>query len=116
MHAEGHAPGRIALLGSGETSLAGGRVFESLARVLPTPLRVVILETPAGFELNSNWVAGRIADFLAVRLHNYRPAITVVAARARRDWVTADALRARIAALGWQVEDTAEGPRVTRLA
>ena len=83
MHAEGHAPGRIALLGSGETSLVGGRVFESLARVLPSPLRVVVLETPAGFELNSSRVAGRVADFLAVRLRNYRPDITVMAARRR---------------------------------
>ncbi len=83
MHIEGHAPGRIALLGSGETSLAGGRVFESLARVLPTPLRVAVLETPAGFELNSDRVAGRVADFLAVRLGNYRPDITVVPARQR---------------------------------
>lgn len=85
MHTEGHAPGRIALLGSGETSLAGGRVFEALARArsVPTPLRVAVLETPAGFELNSDRVAGRVADFLAVRLGNYRPAVSVVAARER---------------------------------
>lgn len=83
MHTEGHAPGRIALLGSGETSLAGGRVFESLAKVLPTPLRVAVLETPAGFELNSDRVAGRVADFLAVRLQNYRPQVSVIPARRR---------------------------------
>ncbi|MGC8781514.1 MAG: CysS/YqeB C-terminal domain-containing protein [Anaerolineae bacterium] len=81
MHIAGHAPGRIALLGSGETSLAGGRVFESLAKVLPTPLRVAVLETPAGFELNSDRVAGRVADFLAVRLQNYRPQVAVIPAR-----------------------------------
>jgi hypothetical protein len=85
MHAEGHAPGRIALLGSGETSLAGGRVFESLVRAhnVPTPLRVAVLETPAGFELNSDRVAGRVADFLAVRLQNYRPEIAVLPVRKR---------------------------------
>jgi hypothetical protein len=83
MHAEGHAPGRIALLGSGETSLAGGRVFESLARVLPTPLKVAVMETPAGFELNSNRVAGRVADFLNLRLQNYRPDVRIVPARRR---------------------------------
>lgn len=83
MHIAGHAPGRIALLGSGETSLAGGRVFESLAKVLPTPLRVAVLETPAGFELNADRVAGRVADFLTVRLQNYQPQVTVVPARAR---------------------------------
>lgn len=32
------------------------------------------------------------------------------AARAHRDWATADALRARIADLGWQVQDTPAGP------
>jgi hypothetical protein len=32
------------------------------------------------------------------------------AARARRDWAAADALRERIAALGWQVRDTLTGP------
>ena len=85
MHTQGHAPGRIALLGSGETSLAGGRVFESLtrARAVPTPLRVAVLETPAGFELNSDRVAGRVADFLALRLQNYRPEVSVIAARRR---------------------------------
>ena len=40
--------GRIAFLGSGETSLAGGRIFEALARLIPSPLRIAILETPAG--------------------------------------------------------------------
>jgi hypothetical protein len=84
VHTHGHAPGRIALLGSGETSLAGGRVFESLAARLPTPLRVAVLETPAGFELNSARVAGRVADFLALRLGNYRPTIDILPAR-RRD-------------------------------
>jgi hypothetical protein len=37
------------------------------------------------------------------------------AARARRDWATADALRQRIAALGWQVRDTPEGPQAMRI-
>ena len=80
------------MLGSGETSLAGGRVFESLvrARGVPTPLRVAVLETPAGFELNSAQVAGRVADFLAVRLGNYRPEVTVVAARQRGTRFTPD--------------------------
>ena len=32
--------GRIAFLGSGETSLAGGRIFEALARLIPDPLHV----------------------------------------------------------------------------
>jgi cyanophycinase-like exopeptidase len=75
--------GRIAFLGSGETSLAGGRIFETLARLLPDPARVAVLETPAGFELNSASVAGRVADFLKIRLQNYSPRVDVVPARKR---------------------------------
>jgi cysteinyl-tRNA synthetase len=38
------------------------------------------------------------------------------AARARRDWKRSDELRAEIQRLGWAVEDTAGGPRLTRSA
>ncbi|MCX7754546.1 MAG: hypothetical protein N2117_04790 [Anaerolineales bacterium] len=75
--------GPIALLGSGETSLVGGRIFEHLARQIDEPLRVAILETPAGFELNSAQVAGRIANFLQSRLANYKPEIHTIPARKR---------------------------------
>jgi len=73
--------GRIAFLGSGETSLAGGRIFETLARLIPDPLRIAILETPAGFELNASLVAGRVGDFLKTRLQNYKPVIDLIPAR-----------------------------------
>jgi len=75
--------GQIAFLGSGETSLAGGRIFEMLARELPEQPRIVLLETPAGFELNSNQVTGRVAEFMEKRLQNYKPTIEVVPARKR---------------------------------
>ena len=75
--------GQIAFLGSGETSLAGGRIFETLARSLPQPLKIAILETPAGFELNSDQVAGRVAEFMETRLQNYKPQIDVIPARKR---------------------------------
>lgn len=71
----------IAFLGSGETSLAGGRIFEHLARQINEPLRIAVLETPAGFELNSPQVAGRVADFLKTRLANYKPQVDVIPAR-----------------------------------
>lgn len=73
--------GRIAFLGSGETSLAGGRIFEALARFISDPIRVSIMETPAGFELNASLVAGRVAEFLKTRLQNYKPAIDLIPAR-----------------------------------
>lgn len=73
--------GHIAFLGSGETSLAGGRIFENLARLIPNPLRIAILETPAGFELNASLVAGRVGKFLQTRLQNYKPTIDLIPAR-----------------------------------
>lgn len=76
-------PGLIALLGSGETSNAGGQVFEAVAKNLPNPPCVHVLETPAGFELNSEKVAGRILDYLKVRLQNYNPRFGLVHARGR---------------------------------
>ena len=76
-------PGLIVLFGSGETSASGRKVFDWLLRRLPVPVRVAILETPAGFELNSPQVAGRIGEFLSHRLQNYRPQVTIVPARKR---------------------------------
>jgi len=38
------------------------------------------------------------------------------AARARRDWATADTLRDRIAALGWRVKDTPTGTSLEPLS
>jgi hypothetical protein len=73
--------GKIAFLGSGETSLAGGRIFESVVRDLQGPLRIALMETPAGFELNSTQVVGRVGEFMAARLQNYKPLIDIVPAR-----------------------------------
>ena len=73
--------GKIAFLGSGETSLAGGRIFESLVRDVQGQLRIALMETPAGFELNSAQVVGRVGEFMASRLQNYKPVIDIVPAR-----------------------------------
>jgi len=77
------SPGTIALFGSGETSLTGARVFEALAQSLSAPLDLTFVETPAGFELNSAEVVGRVARFARSRLSNYHPVVTIVAARRR---------------------------------
>jgi cyanophycinase-like exopeptidase len=76
-------PGLIVLFGSGETSASGRKVYDWLMRRLSPPIRMAVLETPAGFELNSAQVAGRVVDFLHHRLQNYRPQVTVVPARKR---------------------------------
>jgi hypothetical protein len=75
------ALGKIAFLGSGETSLAGGRLFESLVQDFNEPLRIALMETPAGFELNSAQVVGRVGEFMASRLQNYKPVVDVIPAR-----------------------------------
>jgi hypothetical protein len=56
-------------------------IHEYVARRLPTKPRIVILETPAGFEPNSDRVAGKIKEYLSRRLQNYTPDIHVVPAR-----------------------------------
>ncbi len=76
-------PGPIVLLGSGETSSNGQRVFDRILRTLPVPPAIALLETPAGFELNSAQVIQRVADFLKLRLQNYHPAIAIIPARKR---------------------------------
>jgi hypothetical protein len=85
-------PGLIVLFGSGETSPSGQKVFDWLLRQLPVPVQVAILETPAGFELNSPQVAGRIASFFSHNLQNYRPRVTVVPARKRGTPFSPDAV------------------------
>jgi hypothetical protein len=84
------ALGQIAFLGSGETSLAGGRIFESLARQIEPPLRIALLETPAGFELNSAQVVGKVGEFMKTRLQNYKPVVDVIPARKKNSAFSPD--------------------------
>jgi cyanophycinase-like exopeptidase len=78
-----HTPGPIALFGSGETTPQGQKIFDQLFRQLPRNSRVALLETPAGFELNSAQVIGRVAEFFRHRLQNYQPQIEIIPARQR---------------------------------
>ena len=82
--------GQIAFLGSGETSLAGGRIFESLARKINGPLRIALMETPAGFELNSAQVVGKVGEFMKTRLQNYKPVVDVIPARKKNSAFSPD--------------------------
>ncbi|HLO29952.1 MAG TPA: hypothetical protein VK249_12495 [Anaerolineales bacterium] len=84
------ALGQIAFLGSGETSLAGGRIFEALAHNIKEPLRIALMETPAGFELNSAQVVGRVGDFMKTRLQNYKPVVDVIPARKKNSAYSPD--------------------------
>lgn len=81
---QAHRLGKVLLLSSGETSATGHKMHEQIFKELGSPIRVAILETPAGFELNSALVAQRVADFLSISLQNFAPSISVIPAR-RRD-------------------------------
>jgi len=75
--------GPIVLFGSGETSPSAQKVFDYILRKYHTAPQIALLETPAGFELNSSRVIDRVADFLAHNLQNYRPQTTIIPARSR---------------------------------
>ena len=66
------SPGLVVLFGSGETSPSGRKVFDLVLRRLPLAPRLALLETPAGFELNSAQVIGRVADFIRQRYQGTR--------------------------------------------
>jgi cyanophycinase-like exopeptidase len=76
-------PGIVVLFSSGETSASGQRVYEWLFRRLPLPIRMAVLETPAGFQPNTALVAEKVADFVRRHLQNYQPQVTIVPARQR---------------------------------
>jgi len=78
-----YRPGLVVLLGSGETSATIRKVYNWLFERSDSPIHIGILETPAGFEPNSDRVAGQIADFMEKHLQNFRPRISVVPARKR---------------------------------
>jgi len=74
-------PGLVVLIGSGETASAAGQVYETIAGNLGQGFTVAVLETPAGFELNAAGVARKVADYLALRLQNYRANVVCIPAR-----------------------------------
>lgn len=76
-------PGPVILFGSGETSPSGRKIYDWLLSQAAQPIRVAVLETPAGFEPNSAQVAEQVADFLRQRLQNYHPQVMIVPARKR---------------------------------
>ncbi len=75
------APGLVALLGSGETAVAGRRVLGRVLATLPEPRTVVVLDTPAGFQPNARLVAEKLARFITDTLDEQRPQVQVVETR-----------------------------------
>jgi cyanophycinase-like exopeptidase len=77
------ATGRIVLFGSGETGKHGRLVQEQELMRFPAPVKVAILETPAGFQPNVDAVTGKLRVFYERNLQNAKPLVTVVSARHR---------------------------------
>ena len=75
------APGKVAILGSGETAYAGRRVLFDLLRQTAEPRTVAVLDTPAGFQPNCAHVAGKLAEFIAGSLAELRPRPQVIETR-----------------------------------
>lgn len=78
-------PGAIALFGSGETAPSGRKAHEHLLGLLPAPVKIAILDTPAGFQPNVDRVAEKIKRFFERHLQNFQPEVFVVKARAKGD-------------------------------
>src|SRR6188508_1753647 len=70
--------GRIALFGSGETARVGRRVHELLLEAYKKPVPVAVIETPAGFQPNTNVLAQDVKAFFEHSLQNFKPDITIV--------------------------------------
>lgn len=83
-------PGSIIVFGSGETSPTGRKIFDRLFRTLPESPRVALLETPAGFEVNSDLVIAKVADFFEQKLQNYDPQVSIIPARKKGTYYSPD--------------------------
>lgn len=75
--------GPMALFGSGETSRRGRQVHHALLSRLPAPVRIAIVETPAGFQPNVAIVSDKLRAFFEQSLGEFRPEVRIVAARRR---------------------------------
>jgi cyanophycinase-like exopeptidase len=74
-------PGPIALFGSGETAPGAQKIYDFLFKLAVPATQLKILETPAGFEPNSEQVAADIRKYIQHHLQNYSPEIEVIPAR-----------------------------------
>jgi cyanophycinase-like exopeptidase len=82
--------GKIVLFGSGETSATGRAIHDRLMAELTPPVVVAILETPAGFQPNSEHVAREVGEFMTARLKNYRPDVRIIPARKKESRFSPD--------------------------
>ena len=62
---------------------SSGKAYDYLAGQYETPLHIAVLETPAGFQPNTQCVAENIGDYLKKHLQNQQPQARIIPARKR---------------------------------
>jgi len=104
-------PGPIVLLGSGETAANVQRIYTWLYRHFTAPVKVAILETPAGFQPNAEAVARDVAAYIEHRLVNFAPEVTLVPGRRRGPAADATSTdNPAVVAPLWQADVLMAGP------
>jgi hypothetical protein len=83
-------PGAVVLFGSGENGPVGREALRWLRASERDPRSVVVLETPAGFEVNAEAVAGKWARFLRRQSELRRAEVEQIPARRRGTPFTPD--------------------------
>ncbi len=61
--------GMIAIMGSGETTDSMVRVHRYLLDRLPPPIKAVFIDTPAGFQMNSDDLYEKAREYFAKRFN-----------------------------------------------
>jgi len=71
-------PGKLAILGSGETTSVGQRLLRGILQELEEPRTIAVLDTPAGFQPNHTLVATKLVQFIAEKLAEFHPRPRIV--------------------------------------
>jgi len=64
MASDPSSPGTVTLMGSGELTASMSKVHQSIIARIEGPVRAVFLDTPAGFELNSDNLTQRAVEYV----------------------------------------------------
>ncbi len=71
---------RLVVFGSGELSSVGRGIHESLIKYVSAPVKIALLETPAGYEDNPHQWYRKLKDMMEKGLINYKPEVRLVPA------------------------------------
>lgn len=72
--------GKLIVFGSGELSTVGRNIHESVIRNISPPVRIALLETPAGYEDNPHHWYEKMKKMMQTGLINHKPEILLIPA------------------------------------